>query len=159
VTLPTAEGGAESRVGPITDTLGYLVAQVARLHRQRADELLGHIGLHVGQEMMLNALWTKEGVAQTELTRKMGVQPATVTNALQRLERNGLVRRTPDTEDQRVVRVFLTEAGWALRADVERQWASLDRESFDGFSGDDRDLLGGLLSRVRQNLTSAQRSG
>ena len=81
VTLPTAEGGAESRVGPITDTLGYLVAQVARLHRQRADELLGHIGLHVGQEMMLNALWTKEGVAQTELTRKMGVQPATVTNA------------------------------------------------------------------------------
>ena len=43
--------------------------------------------------MVLCALWEKEGVTQTELGNHLGVQSATVTNALRRLERKGLVER------------------------------------------------------------------
>lgn len=136
----------------LPETMSYLVAQVCKLHRQLADELLNEIGLYVGQEMVLCALWEKEGVTQTELGEQLGVQPATVTNALRRLERKGLVERKPDADDQRASRVFPTEEGRQRRADVEEKWDQLERTSFAGITGPERDLLHGLLSRVHENL-------
>ena len=59
---------------PLPETLSYLLAQVCKLHRQQADDLLSEIGLHVGQEMVLCALWETEGVTQTELGQHLAVQ-------------------------------------------------------------------------------------
>ncbi len=55
----------------LKDTVGYMLAQVCKLHRQRADELLTEIGLHVGQEMILVMLLDNEGITQTELAERM----------------------------------------------------------------------------------------
>lgn len=137
---------------PLPETMSYLLAQVCKLHRQRADELLNEIGLHVGQEMVLCALWEREGVTQTELGEHLAVQPATVTNALRRLERKGLVERVPDADDQRISRVFPTMEGRQRRADVEASWNQLEQASFAGIADHERDLLRGLLSRIRDNL-------
>ncbi len=137
---------------PLPETMGYLLAQVCKLHRQHADDLLNEIGLHVGQEMVLCALWEREGVTQTELGEHLAVQPATVTNALRRLERKGLVERVPDADDQRISRVFPTTEGRQLRADVEEKWNELDQASFAGIAGRERDLIRGLLTRIRDNL-------
>ena len=143
---------------PLPETMSYLLAQVCKLHRQRADDLLNEIGLHVGQEMMLCALWEREGVTQTELGEQLGVQPATVTNGLRRLERKGLVERMPDADDQRATRVFPTAEGRQRKADVEEKWDQLEQVSFTGFTGRERDLLRALLSRVHENL-QANRPG
>jgi DNA-binding MarR family transcriptional regulator len=136
----------------LPDTIGYVIAQVCKAHRQRADELLNEIGLHVGQEMLLCALWDNEGLTQTELAQHLGVQPATVTNALKRLERKGLVERTPDEADQRVSRVFPTAEGKEVRADIERQWAELEQATLTGLSDEERGQLVGLLKKVQANL-------
>ena len=141
---------------PLPVTMSYLLAQVCKLHRQRADDLLGEIGLHVGQEMLLCTLWEREGVTQTELGESLGVQPATVTNALKRLERKGLVSRIPDAKDQRVSRVSLTAKGRQVRTDVEERWAQLEHASFAGISASERDILRGLLSRVHSNLVGQE---
>ena len=141
---------------PLPETMSYLLAQVCKLHRQRADELLNEIGLHVGQEMVLCALWDREGVTQTELGEHLSVQPATVTNALRRLERKGLVERIPDADDQRVSRVSPTAEGRQRKADVEEKWDRLEQVSFAGITSRERDLLHDLLSRVRDNLVGQQ---
>jgi DNA-binding MarR family transcriptional regulator len=133
-------------------TMSYLLAQVCKLHRQRADDLLREVGLHVGQEMLLCSLWEREGVTQTELSEALGVQPATVTNALKRLERKGLVLRVSDAEDQRVSRVSLTTEGRDMKAVVEERWALLEQASFAGITAPERDLLRDLLLRVYGNL-------
>lgn len=137
-------------------TMGYLLAQICKMHRQRADDLLNEIGLHVGQEMLLCSLWEREDVTQTELGQALGVQPATVTNALKRLERKGLVMRVPDAADQRVSRVSLTEEGREVRTDVEERWALLEHVSFAGITATERGVLRGLLSRVHSNLADQE---
>ena len=91
-------------------------------------------------------------VTQTELGEHLGVQPATVTNALRRLERKGLVERTSDTDDQRVSRVFPTAEGQRCKVDVEDKWDQLEQTSFAGFTGLEREMLHGLLLRVHKNL-------
>lgn len=137
---------------PLPDTIGYLLAQVCKLHRQRAGELLGEIGLHVGQEMMLCALWDREGITQTELAEHLRLRPATVTNALKRMERNGFVERRQDIEDQRVSRVYVTEKGCSIKGAIQEKWNQLEEESFAALSGEEHLLLRRLLRQIYDNL-------
>lgn len=137
---------------PLKDTVGYMLAHACKLHRQRAEALLNEIGLHVGQEMLMCGLWEKEGITQTELAEHMMIQPATVTNMLQRLEREGLVERRPDIEDQRISRVYPTEKGRNIEEEVQEKWTQLEQEAFGGLSVEESVLLRRLLLQVYQNL-------
>ena len=139
---------------PLKETVGYMLAQACKLHRQRADALLNEIGLHVGQEMILGALWDNEGVTQTELADLLLIQPATVTNALQRLEREGYVDRREDPDDQRISRVFSTEEGRDLKGAIQEKWGQLERESFGGLTAEEGLLLRRLLLQVYENLAA-----
>ncbi len=141
---------------PLRDTVGYMLAQVCRLHRQRADVLLNQIGLHVGQEMFLCGLWANEGVTQTELAEILQLQPATVTNTLQRLEREKIIERRDDLDDQRVSRVYTTEKGRNLERLVNEKWSQLESEAFDGFTVEERVLLRRLLQLAYRNLAEME---
>ena len=141
---------------PFRDTVGYMLAQVCRLHRQRADVLLNQIGLHVGQEMFLCGLWANEGVTQTELAEILQLQPATVTNTLQRLEREKIIERRDDLDDQRVSRVYTTEKGRNLERLVNEKWSQLESEAFDGFTVEERVLLRRLLQLAYRNLAEME---
>jgi DNA-binding MarR family transcriptional regulator len=137
---------------PIPETLGYLVAQVCRAHRGRAQELLAALELHPGQEMLLLRLWPGDGLAQSQLAADMCVQPATLTKMLDRLVRNGLVERRVDADDQRVSRIYLTDAGRALQAPVEAVWQTLEAQSMANLSIEERIVLRRLLMQVLSNL-------
>jgi len=136
----------------ITETLSYLLVQIARAHRNQAQELLNDIGLHVGQELLLLHLSLADGMAQSELAEEICVQPATLTRSLDRLTRAGLVERRVDAEDQRVSRVYLTEEGRALQAPIERIWRELEAWSFANFTLEERLLLRRLLLQVYTNV-------
>jgi len=51
------------------------------------------------------------GLRVTQLARDLSIHPSTASNLLDKLERAGLVQRTRDSADQRVVQLYLTEAG------------------------------------------------
>jgi MarR family transcriptional regulator, organic hydroperoxide resistance regulator len=136
----------------IAESLGYLMVQICKAHRNKAQELLTEIGLHVGQEMLLMQLGIGDGLTQSELADEICVQPATLTRSLDRLSRSGLVERRVDTEDQRVSRVYLTEAGRALGQSIEQVWDDLEALSFANLTGEERVLLRRLLLQVYANL-------
>ena len=100
------------------EALDFLLSQVCRLHYVRAQGLLDAIGIYRGQPPVLYVLHEQEGQTQSELAARLEVAPATVTKMLQRLERAGFVQRQTDSEDQRVSRVYLTDAGRAIQGDV-----------------------------------------
>ena len=94
---------------PFHDTTGYLLTQVCKLYRAISNERLEAVGLHKGQELILCELWKSPGLTQSALVEHLCVQPSTLTNALNSMERAGLVQRRTDAEDQRVSRVYLTD--------------------------------------------------
>ncbi|MEA1871112.1 MAG: MarR family winged helix-turn-helix transcriptional regulator [Candidatus Bipolaricaulota bacterium] len=134
------------------DPIGYLLAQVCKLSRDRSRALMGGIGLYCGQGIALQQLWRKDGITQSELAHGLRVAPATVTISLQRMEKLGLIERRPDPHDQRGSRVFLTEKGRSLRERVEGNWHKLEGQALAGFTEGDRTLLRQFLSRIRANL-------
>ena len=137
------------------ESIDYLLAQICRLHHSRAHTLLEEIGLYRGQPHVLRALWEEEGRTHSELAARLHVQPATITRMIQRMERAGFVERRSDPEDQRVSRVYLTEAGRAIQEGVQQIWHTLEEETLAGFGPEERGLLHDIFVRLRDNLMRA----
>jgi DNA-binding MarR family transcriptional regulator len=140
---------------PETESIDYLLAQVCHLHHFRARALLSAIGLHRGQPGVLRALREQEGLTHSALAARLHVRPATITKMIQRMERAGFVERKPDLEDQRVSRVYLTDAGRAIQAQVQQTMQILEDESFAGFTLEERIQLRRCLRQICDNLVRA----
>jgi DNA-binding MarR family transcriptional regulator len=138
------------------ESLDRLFAQICRLKHARVHTLYEALGLYRGQPRVLGALWEQEGLTHTELAHLLGVQPATITRMLQRMEKAGFVERRHDLEDRRVSRVYLTAAGRAVRESVQKVWRRLDEEAFAGFTDEEDVLLRQFFFRIRDNLMQAQ---
>jgi DNA-binding MarR family transcriptional regulator len=141
------------------ESLDALFAQICRLKHARIHTLLETLGLYRGQPSVLQALWEQEGLMHAELARRLQVQPATITKMLQRMEKAGFVERRPDPDDQRVSRVYLTESGRAVRADVQKVWRKLDEEAFAGLTLQERVLLKRFFLHIRDNLQRVSGGG
>ncbi len=87
---------------------------------------LAPLGVTAGQAALLHAIRTNPGAGVRELAEREGVSPPRVTAALDRLEADGLVRRTRSGSDRRRVVLEITEAGHrVLRAARRRRTAWL----------------------------------
>src|SRR5260221_11399333 len=122
-------------------TYGLLIARVALIHRTRVSEYLAQHNLYVGQEMLLKCLWNQDGLSQKEIADLMGIQAATATRMVIRMEQAGFVKRTTDPEDQRVSQVYLTELGRGLQDAVEQGWMAIEQQILEGFWLEERLLL------------------
>jgi MarR family transcriptional regulator, organic hydroperoxide resistance regulator len=136
----------------ISESIGALLVQICRAHRNKAQELLSRVDLHPGQEFLLVSLSTHEGLTHTEVAENLCVQPATLTKMLDRLVKTGLVQRKIDPDDQRISRVYLTENGRKLLQPIEQAWDELERISFANLTLEERLLLRRLLMQVYANL-------
>ena len=60
---------------------------------------------------LLTVLGRRDGLSQGEFTQEYEMDPSRVTRTAQSLEADGLIRRERDAEDNRVMRMYLTEGG------------------------------------------------
>ncbi|TDC36999.1 MarR family transcriptional regulator [Micromonospora sp. 15K316] len=83
--------------------------------------ILDAVGLTYPQYLVLLVLWEHDGDAPTvsALGAELRLDSGTLSPLLKRLEEAGLVRRRRSTRDERRVEVELTDAGRALRRQVE----------------------------------------
>ena len=134
-------------------TLGHLLAKVSRLVGGRLRTKLDEIGLPHAQGMILFHLWQKDGIAQNVLSRALHITPPTATSTLQRMERDGWIRRCRDAADQRVVLVHLTEKACALRREARSIFMTLDTELTSVLTDKERTILMASLLKVQHYLS------
>ncbi len=137
----------------IQETTGFHLALVCRSRRNLIATAVEPFGLYAGQDLIMVQLWNEEGLTQSHLAERVGIEVSTMTKALQRLERYGFVERRQDDEDTRVWHVFLTEQGRALRPTVTEKWNQAEQLTFAGFSTEEQALLVSFLQRIEKNLT------
>jgi DNA-binding MarR family transcriptional regulator len=78
----------------------------------------------------------------------LGLAKSSVTGLVDRTERNGLVRREPDPQDTRAVRVALTARGSTLVDEFYAETCRRVEKLSAGLGEAERDTLAGLLGRV-----------
>lgn len=110
-------------------------------------------GVRGGQQFILMCLWQEDGLSPGEIARRLELATPTVTKAATRMESAGLLKRKPDPNDRRLVRLCLTARGRELEATLDAEMAALSERALETLRPEQRDALVDYLSTIRQNLT------
>lgn len=78
--------------------------------------ILAELRLTYPQYLVMLVLWQEDGLTVRALGEQLHLNSGTLTPMLKRMEQAGLVRRSRDRKDERLVRTELTAAGRELRA-------------------------------------------
>jgi len=100
---------------------------------------------------VLWCLWREEGAKMIDLARCAGLEPSTLTGLLDRMERDGYVKREADPHDRRVFQIFLTEEGRKIRDIVIRMVDETLALLFDGVEETELAQMKKVLLRVLDN--------
>jgi DNA-binding MarR family transcriptional regulator len=130
------------------DFLGWRVSVAGRLVRAAVDASLAETGVGAQGLGVLLRLAEHDGPTQADLARSLRVEPPTLCRLLDRMERDGLVRRDPDPGDRRATRVRVTDAGETARRRATAACRAAEDAFFAGLDRDERATLADLLGRA-----------
>ena len=139
------------------DSSEGVARQLARaylLMNRRVDRAMTQAGASLAQTKLLMFIAGACGNARaTDIADLLGQAPRTVTEAIDKLERDGLVRRVADPDDRRVKRLAITPAGSAAIAASEPLRRELVADVFGALDTNEQAMLGDLLARVADHLS------
>jgi MarR family transcriptional regulator, transcriptional regulator for hemolysin len=133
-------------------TPGHLISLAARGFARLSESRLKPLGFGVGHLPVLVALQDGRASTQRDLARFAKVEQPPMAQMLARMERDGLIRRTPDPADGRSSRIMLTEAAKRRLPDAVATLLQGNREVLRGFTDEETGLLVALLTRLIANL-------
>lgn len=91
-------------------------------------------------------------VTQKDLAESRNLNNATVTRALERLEKKGFVKRIDDENDKRKRIVLLTSEGKQTINEILKKHESFKKDVFDDFDENELQNLMTLLDRILSKL-------
>ncbi|HSD54135.1 MAG TPA: MarR family transcriptional regulator [Burkholderiales bacterium] len=136
----------------LSRNFGFLVNDVARLMRTTYDRRVKSLGLTRSQWWVLNHLYRRDGVTQTELAETLEIEKPTLGRLLDRLEAKGWVRRADDAADRRAWRVYLTDEVEPAMRTLRAVAAELRRDALAGLSAAERERFVDTLLTIKTNL-------
>jgi MarR family transcriptional regulator for hemolysin len=144
-----------SVVQPVDErrTIGFLIADVARMMRSAFDRRVRRIGLTRSQWQVLSVLHWRPGLSQSELAEMLEVERATAGRLIDRLEQKGWVLRHRDPADRRTWRLHLTAEAEAVQAEMGQIAAEMIDDAMAALRPGEREALAEMLDRVKGQLT------
>ncbi len=133
------------------ESAGFLMRRVLSSVLQQADAQLVEHDLTYVQWLPLYKLLLNSDTRSTCLARDLGMDPASVTRALDRIEAKGLLRRERSTTDRRRVELVLTEQGRAVATQVPEVLCDVLNAHLAGFSDAECRQLVSMLQRMLLN--------
>jgi DNA-binding MarR family transcriptional regulator len=137
-------------------TPGHYFSRIARGMARLGDARLRALGFATAQLPVLSALADGSERLQAELARLAKVEQPTMAQLLARMERDGLIRRTPDPRDRRSSLVSLTEEARARLPAGRAVLVEGNRDVTAGLSPEEVETLLGLLERVLANVDALE---
>jgi DNA-binding MarR family transcriptional regulator len=143
----------ENRLEPADVGLRYL--SLAHRVRKTVDDHMAAHGLSLARTKVLQVLDRSGPLHQAALATELGFAARSVTQAVESLERDGLVKRTQHPDDRRAKLVALTAAGTAALAAGTAAGAQALHQIFGGLDHKRLASLNNLLGAVETSIANA----
>jgi DNA-binding MarR family transcriptional regulator len=132
------------------DPVIRLFLQTAQVIEERLEAALVEVDLSVAKYSALKQLAAAaEPLSLSDMAARLVCVRSNVSQLVDRLEADGLVRRVEDPRDRRCVRAALTDLGRERQAAGERRLESVRDEIVEVLSEVDRGALERALERLR----------
>jgi MarR family transcriptional regulator, organic hydroperoxide resistance regulator len=130
------------------DRFLFMFTRASKLTREAADEAMSRHGVRVGQNVILELLWIRDGQTPGELASALGIATPTVVRSAERMLAAGLLTRRPHETDGRLVRLWLTNHGRELQPVIEHERAQLTARALAELDVDERAALIRALTKI-----------
>jgi MarR family transcriptional regulator for hemolysin len=138
---------------PLHEPIGLQVTRTAKVLGRAFAAVLAAEGGSLPVWLVLVSVKAGGHPRQRDLADAVGVEGPTLTHHLNRMEAEGLLRRTRDPINRRNQQVQLTAEGDAAFERLRQAAASFDRRLRSQLTPDEVALLGDLLGRLRVAAT------
>lgn len=95
-----------------------------------------------------------DGQSQLELGKKLMLSKPTITLTLQKMELLGYIERKQDEQDQRIIRVYLTDLGKSLDDEVRNIFKKIEEKVSSVLSKEKQDELFDMLNTINNELNN-----
>jgi DNA-binding MarR family transcriptional regulator len=136
----------------------FLLYDVARTMRTRADQRARARGMTRAQWVILARLERQPGLTQNEMASIVEVEPITIARLVDRLEARGLVVRKADPRDRRVWRLHLTPDVAPILREISKYRAELHDLITAGMTPSLQKALTDGLLQMKVNLAAEARA-
>jgi len=142
-----------------TNSASFWINRTSRTLLRLHESRLRPLGLSMGQLPVLIALEERGPLPQKELALSASVEQPTMAELLARMEREGLIERTPNPEDKRGSLTKLTRSGRARLSKAKAALLENEALATAGLAADSKATLIQLLQGVLANLDIAPDEG
>lgn len=139
----------------IEESVGYLLARARTKLVKAVDLELTRYDITHAQGSLVMMLSTGRYATAAELVRDLYIDSASMTRMIDRLEKRGLIIRTPSVSDRRVINLSLSQAGTQLAEQLQPLFGDILNRHFIDFSKEEVDTLKGLLRKLLETEVPA----
>ena len=125
---------------------GYLTNWAARLFARALERRL--VGGNSGPMPVFFALQDGRAMTQKALAQLAAVEQPTMANTLNRMERDGLIVRTPDPNDRRSALVSLTPLGLERTVGAFEAAVEVNGIATNALKPEEREVFYGMMRRI-----------
>lgn len=133
-----------------------IMHQLLHLSKYQAMKRMEDVGLKPSQAGVLFVLNCEGRLSQRELAEKIGITPPSMTVALRKLEDQGYIVKEPDKEDQRIIRILLSDKGKECIEELKEIMDSMEELLFQGISPEEKMFFRRLILEMRKNLLKSK---
>ena len=106
----------------------------------------------ISMAFILMAIYEEDGVPVTKIAPRIGMEPNSLSRALNTLAENGSIERRPDENDQRKVLVFLTPEGKKLRKIALKTVFNLEKKITQNLTKEQLEIFNDVIEKVSSSL-------
>lgn len=128
-----------------------LMANHSKMQKQIFSNIR-HLGLTPGQPKVLDYLQEHDGSIQKDIANGCYIEPASLSNILNGMEKKGLIIRKISDDNRRNMNVFMTEKGREISHIIRQEIVKIEQEALDGLSENELMLLYSSLKKIKKNL-------
>ena len=138
----------------IEDCIFFMLARANQAGARYWTSCLVDLNLTAVQAMVLNFLGWEDKSTAKEISEQTGLDSATLTGVLDRLEASGFIERRPHQTDRRAIHICLTSSGRNVIPSIRKKMDTANREFLSALSDKEKNQLRRLLQSVRYATTA-----
>ena len=136
------------------NSIGYIVYSASKAFQKAFDlELRDKIGITITQSKVIFALYMFSGLTQREIADKIGIETPSLVPIIDKMEKDGYVKRKLDPKDRRLKRIYTTPKTDALWDSMMECASQIRKASLKEVSEQEAKSALETIKKISENLS------
>ena len=109
------------------------------------------LGISYDQWLVLKQVMDKQGINQSDISKLVGKEPASISRIINYLEKKELIIKVNNEKNKRANKIYLTHNGYDICEKVSKIYVECLQKQFKGIYEREVSLIREILTRVNKN--------